>query len=66
MITGPPLPEPKPSKKPREPRTPARTVVYVEKLFGRFPLAQRKAMYAMLASVCEPATVDEFVPQGEA
>ncbi len=38
----------------RKPRSPARTVVYVEKLFATFTLEQRRAMYAMLVSVTEP------------
>lgn len=49
----------KKAKGPRKARTPARTVVYLERLFSRFTLAQRKAMYEMLSSVCEPTLTDD-------
>lgn len=40
-------------KGPRKPRSPAKTVVFVERLFSRFTLEQRCAMYQMLSSVTE-------------
>ena len=56
---APEAPPAKPGPKgPRKPRSAARTVVYVERLFNKFALDQRRAMSAMLRSVCEPTLTD--------